>query len=402
MISVKQIILSIVSCTMAFSLSAEEKTTIKLTDGSSLTGKIVVQRPGIDITIATESASFVIDDSKILSRKQKKVKYEDLAREWKRWALTEKSLQGNANGRYLVFYEVKTKDYLFTDVVKVEHVDAPKQTYENRVPNTYKIKWKDVSSILRSPSKNDGRAVIEDEVTTTSGQTYQGFIVSQQLGDKISIKTQKGVTELNWNSIVETRKVSSSKSLKINEIADYTNTIILKDGTSKTGIIAVQHYGKKEKEKYVTILNEKGERENILLGKISEYRTAYQDRTKPVYEHDFIYVNEFHIKQAKTKVEGDNTYYTDKKVFPFPEGIVISFKTGGAKLSGEWCLIALDSMLMNDGSSTQGFSSKTRESNSIKPSTTDLTDNAFTYLSPGFYALVHDSSPETYIIKITK
>lgn len=251
MISVKHLILSIVSCTMAFSLSAEEKTTIKLSDGSSLTGKIVVQRPGIDITIATESASFVIDDSKILSRKQKKVKYEDLAREWKRWALTEKSLQGNANGRYLVFYEVKTKDYLFTDVVKVEHVDAPKQTYENRVPNTYKIKWKDVSSILRSPSKNDGRAVIEDEVTTTSGQTYQGFIVSQQLGDKISIKTQKGVTELNWNSIVETRKVSSSKSLKINEIADYTNTIILKDGTSKTGIIAVQHYGKKEKEQYV-------------------------------------------------------------------------------------------------------------------------------------------------------
>ena len=406
MISVKQIILSIVSCTMAFSLSAEEKTTIKLTDGSSLTGKIVVQRPGIDITIATESASFVIDDSKILSWKQKKVKYEDLAREWKRWALTEKALQGNANGRYLVFYEVRTKDYLFTDVVKVEHVDAPKQTYENRVPNTYKIKWKDVSSILRSPSKNDGRPVIEDEVTTTSGQTYQGFIVSQQLGDKISIKTPKGVTELNWNSIAETRKVSSSKSLKINEIADYTNTIILKDGTSKTGIIAVQHYGKKEKEQYVTILNEKGERENILLGKISEYRTAYQDRTKPVYEHDFIYVNEFHIKQAKTKVEGDNTYYTDKKVFPFPEGIVISFKTGGAKLSGEWRLIALDSMLMNDGSSTQGFSSKTRESNSIKPSTTDLTDNvssiSFTYLSPGFYALVHDSSPETYIIKITK
>lgn len=406
MISVKQCVLSIMFCTMTFSLSAEDKTTIKLSDGSSLTGKIVVQRPGIDITIATESASFVVDDSKILSKKQKKVKYEDLAREWKRWALTEKALQGNANGRYLVFYEIKTKDYIFTDVVKVEHADVPKQTYENRVPNTYKIKWKDVSSILRFPSKNEGKPTIEDEVTTTSGQTYQGFIVSQQLGDKISIKTSKGVIELNWSTIAETRKVSSTKSIRINEIADYTNTIILKDGTSKTGLIVVQHYGKKEKEQYVTILNEKGERENVLLSKISEYRTTYQTTTKDIYEHNFVYVNEFHIKPAKTKQEGDNTYYTDKKVFPFPEGIVISFKTSGAKLSGEWRLIALDSMLMNDGSSTQGFSSKTRESNSIKPSTTDLTDNvssiSFIYLSPGFYALVHDNNTETYIIKITK
>lgn len=404
--TVKRIILLVIAGIMVLSVHAEDKTTIKLSDGSSLIGKIIVQRPGIDITIATESASFVVDDAQMLSKKQKKVKYENLPREWKRWALTEKALQGDANGRYLILYEIRTKNYLLTDVAKVEHSDAPKISYDNIIPNTYKIKWKDVSAILKETVNIDGKPFVEDEITTNSGKTYQGFIVSQRPGDKIAIKTKKNTVDLKWNEISETRKISSSKSFKVYDIVGYTNTVVLKDGTTKSGVITVQHYGKKEKDQYITLLYANGEKENIQSGKISEYRTDYQNDSKAPYSQDNVYVNEFRIKPAITKLEDGNTYYTDKKVFPFPEGIVITFKSLGAKFQEAWNLIALDNMLMKNGSSTQGFSPKTRESNSIKPSTTDLSDNvssiSFTYLSPGFYALVNDSSSESYIIKIVK
>ena len=402
----KRIILSVIVGIVVLSIRAEDKTTIRLSDGSSLIGKIIVQRPGIDITIATESASFVVDDAQMLSKKQKKIKYENLPREWKRWALTEKALQGDANGRFLILYEVRTKKYLLTDVAKVEHQDAPKISYDNIIPNTYKIKWKDVSAILKETVNRDGKPVVEDEITTNSGQTYQGVIVSQRPGDKITIKTSKKTIDLKWNEISETRKISSSKSFKVYDIAGYTNTVVLKDGTTKTGVITVQHYGKKEKDQYITLLYANGEKENIQSGKISEYRTDYQKDNNPIYTNDNVYVNEFRIKPAITKLEDGNTYYTDKKVFPFPEGIVITFKSLGAKFQETWNLIALDNMLMKDGFSTQGFSPKTKESNSIRPSTTDLSDNvssiSFTYLSPGFYALVNETSSETYIIKIVK
>ena len=402
----KRIILSVIVGIVVLSIHAEDKTTIRLSDGSSLIGRIIVQRPGIDITIATESASFVVDDAQMLSKKQKKIKYENLPREWKRWALTEKALQVDANGRYLILYEIKTKNYLLTDVAKVEHSDAPKISYDNIMPNTYKIKWKDVSAILKETVNVDGKPVVEDEITTNSGKTYQGFIVSQRPGDKIAIKTKNNTVDLKWNEISETRKISSSKSFKVYDIAGYTNTVVLKDGTTKTGVITVQHYGKKEKDQYIILLYANGEKENIQSEKISEYRTDYQKDNNPIYTNDNVYVNEFRIKPAITKLEDGNTYYTDKKVFPFPEGIVITFKSLGAKFQETWNLIALDNMLMKDGFSTQGFSPKTKESNSIRPSTTDLSDNvssiSFTYLSPGFYALVNETSSETYIIKIVK
>lgn len=402
----KRIFLLVIVCIVVLFIHAEDKTTIKLTDGSTLTGKIVVQRPGVDITIAADFASFVIDDAQIQSKRQKKVKYENLPREWKRWALTEKALQGDANGRYLVFNEVKTKKYLLTDVVKVEHAVTPKTTYDNVIPDTYKIIWADVSAILKEPAKSDQKPVVEDEVTTNTGKTYQGCIVSQRPGDKITIKTSKGPVDIKWSEITETRKISSSTSYKVDDIAGYSNTVVLKDGTSKTGLITVQHYGKKEKDQYITLLNAVGEKEKILNRNISEYRTEYVNEEKTIYIPNAVYVNEFRIKTARTKVEDGNTYYTDKKVFPFPEGIVITFKSIGAKFKESWSLIALDNLEMKDGSSTQGFTPKTKESNNIEPSTSDLTDNvssiSFTYLSPGFYALVHENSPETYIVKIVK
>ncbi len=402
----RNLLLLIFNTVLIFSVHAEEKSVVKLSDGSTLTGKIIVQRPGKDISITAETASFVIDDIHILSIDKKKVKYESLSREWKRWALIKKKLQGDADGRFLILCDIKTKKYTLTNVVKVENAEEPKVVYTSVVKDNYTINWKDIKSIRKVSIAKDNKPCVKDEVTTNSGDTYEGNIVSQQPGSSLTIKTGTSIVKLKSSEIAEIRKIASSKDFKVQELADYTNTVVLKDGTTKTGIMTVQHYGKKAKDQYITMLYNNGERENIQTNEITEYRTSYQNVEEDNYKENYVYVNEFHIKSATTKKEGDNVFYTDRRVFPFPEGIEITFKTLGSKFQESWKLIALENLKMSNGSFTQGYTSTTLKSNSIKPSVTDLVNNvssiSFTYLSPGFYALVNTNKPETYIIKIVK
>lgn len=125
----KQLLFFLFFVVFSFSARAEQKTTIVLKNGSKITGRIIVQRPGRDVTIAADNATFIIEDARILSQKQKKVKYENLGREWKRWALEHNALTGNANGRYLTMTTVTTKDNTYTDVVKTVRDMAPKTCY---------------------------------------------------------------------------------------------------------------------------------------------------------------------------------------------------------------------------------------------------------------------------------
>lgn len=402
----KKLILWVAIVSLPLNLFANVKSTLKLKDGSVITGKIIVQRPGIDMTIAAESASLVVDATNLKSLKSKKVRYENLSREWKRWALEKKKLQGDANGRYLIFSEITTKKYAFSDVVKVQQEKEPKEIYVQVVPTTYNIRWNDVVTIEHSVSSANDKTAIDDEVTTTAGKTYQGTIIRQQMGKDITIKTKSGKMVLNLKDIVETRKLAHIAGQKLYEIADYTNTLVLKNDSKKEGLIMAQHYGKKAKNQYITLLHENGTTEKILVSDIVEYRTKYEQQEADVYNYDFVYVNEFHINKAKTKQEGNKTFFVDKKVFPFPEGIVTTFKSKGPKFQTAWRLVALENMEMSNGRVTQGYSMETIGNNSIKPSMANLTGNissiSFTYLSPGFYALVNADMTESYIIKIIK
>ena len=102
------------------SARAQAPSTIVMKNGSTVVGHIVLQRPGIDIMVKTEKAAFVVEEDKQTSIQTKNVKYENLSRQWKRWSLTKNALQGDANGRYLVMYDIKTKDYTYTNVARVE------------------------------------------------------------------------------------------------------------------------------------------------------------------------------------------------------------------------------------------------------------------------------------------
>lgn len=388
------------------SISAEQKSTIVLKNGSAIVGNVIVQRPGMDMTVTATSARLIIEESNIISKREKKMKYESLPREWKRWALENKALQGNADGRYIVLYDIKTKNDNFTNLAKVEQNEMPKVSYVQVEPQNYKLLWSDVNDIRKIVPKNQTENTIEDEVVTSKGKNYVGIIISQQIGKKITIKTSTSMVEVPATDLKETIKLPVPRTTSLYKLADYVNTIVLNDGSTNEGIIKSQHYGKKDKEQYVVLQKENGTSEQILTSKVKEFRTEYKKQNVETYKSGWVYVNEFHIQKAKTKTEGDKVAFIDKKVFAFPEGITTTFKAVGAKFQGAWRLIALENLPLQNGEYTQGYDAEIYKNNVVTPSATDLVGGissmSFTYLSPGFYALVNEAETEKYIIKIKK
>ena len=402
----KKIFLLLLALLSLYSSKAEQKTTVVLKNGSVIAGNIIVQQPGTDLTIAATCARLIIEESNIVYKREKKVMYESLPREWKRWALENKALQGNADGRYLVLYDIKTKSDNFTNLAKVEQNEMPKVSYVQVEPQNYKLVWSDVNDIRKIVPKNQTENTIEDEVVTTKGKNYVGVIISQQIGKKITIKTSTSTVEIPATDIKETMKLSVPRSANLYTLADYTNTIVLNDGSTKEGVIKSQHYGKKDKEQYVVLQKENGTSEQILTSKVKEFRTDYKKQNVETYKSGFVYANEFHIQKAKTRTEGDKVAFIDKKVFTFPEGITTTFKAVGAKFQGAWSLIALENVTLLNGEYTQGYDAEIRKNNVVTPSATDLVGGissiSFDYLSPGFYALINEAETEKYIIKIKK
>lgn len=400
------ILFCIVFVFMNLSINANLQSTIVLKNGSVIVGNVIVQRPGMDMTVAATSARFIIEESNIVSKREKKVRYESLPREWKRWALENKALQGNADGRYIVLYDIKTKNDNFTNLAKVEQNEMPKVSYVQVEPQNYKLVWSDVNDIKKIVQKNQTENTIEDEVVTSKGKNYVGVIVSQQIGKKITIKTSDSTVEVPATDLKETIKLPVPRTTSLYKLADYVNTLVLNDGSTKEGVIKSQHYGKKDKEQYVVLQKENGTSEQILTSKVKEFRTDYKEQNVETYKSGYVYVNEFHILKAKTRMEGDKVAFIDKKVFAFPEGITTTFKAVGVKFQGAWRLIALENLPLQNGEYTQGYDAEICKNNVVTPSATDLVGGissmSFTYLSPGFYALVNEAETEKYIIKIKK
>lgn len=405
--SLRTFLLLVASFAVAWSANAEQKSTFKMKDGSIIYGRIIGQCPGVNITIEADSARIFIADKNLLEESVKKVKYENLSRQWQIWALKKKALQGNANGRYMELYTIRSTHYTLPNAVKLK---APKEDinkYYQAESTIHKVKWNEVVEIVRTETSSNSKTQIDDEVVTLIDlKTYRGTIVSQTIDKHITLKTSNGTYTFFPGQVVETRKVPHQAAYKLSEIADYTNTIVLTDGTEKKGFIVALHYGTKEKDKYVTLQLANGKTEKIQNSKISELRTSYKKTTDETYKSGQIYVNEFLINKAKTKTEGSNLLYVEKSVYPFPEGIVITFKSKVSQFQNDWYLVALEPLEIENGKITQGLNPEIKQNNAIKPSVKDMVNGvnsiSFNYLSPGFYALVSDTYQSSYIIKIVK
>lgn len=386
-------------------INAASHSTVTLKNGSVVTGDIVVQRIGKDMTVETENATFLIEPKDIVSKQIRKVKYDDLSREIKRWVLENKALKGDAYGRYAELVDIKTKNYSYTGLVNKRKDGKETDEYIQVTPTIFNIKWRDIQNIDKNFS-DEIKYSLTDKVTTFANKTYEGKIVSQKTGNNVTVETSKGRVTIPNNEIMEIRKMRPKESNSPFNDIDYVNVVVLKNGKEKEGFVSTHHYGKKDKDNYVNLLNKNGNNETILISNISEIHTKYDKREISPYAQGKVYINEFKINNARSQRTGNNVVFLDKQVFPFPEGISITFKSDGYRLSGNWMLVALSELPTSGGKNSWGYDIRLKGENTIQQraqdQTTSVTQITYGYLSPGYYALVNDADTEAYVFKITK
>lgn len=386
--------------------AAQAKThhVVTLRNGTTLSGDIVSQDPGTSMTVDIDSAVFVIPDRLTRKKTPKKVKYENLSKEWKRWVLQHKALEGDVYARYVTLYDIRTADNKYTSLIKKNPSNAKDSLYIQVTPGEYKIKWKDIAEI--DTRRKAFASQLMDEVKTAGGKTYRGNIVSQKPGETLSIKTSGRTVKVNAADITETKKVTKDgKQPKFADFSDYTNTIKLKNGKEKAGVILSQHSGSKSKDNYLMLLTDADKTEKIMRSDIAAYNTKFKGK-KNAYRQGATYVNEFRISPAKTKTERGFTAFVDKQVYPFPEGIEITFKSSGDRLEDGWELVALGKQELKSGATAMGYDAEIRKNNLVRPVKTGVEDGMdyirYNYLSPGYYALISRADRKSYIIKIVK
>lgn len=378
---------------------------ITLKNGSVIKGDIVVQRVGKDLTIETSNATFEIDPKEIVSKTTRNVKYEDLSRDMKRWVLENRALKGDAYGRYAELEDIKTERNTYSGLISKSQDLNNIITYVQVSPSIFNIKWSDIKKIDKNISKNSRNKTV-DEVITNSNKSYVGSIVSQKMGEDITIETSKGNITIPNNDVMEIRLIKSNGTDNMPDYIDYTNIIVLKDGKEKEGLITAHHYGKKATENYVTLLTKNGETQIILNSDITELRIKYDKRELSSYIPGNVYLNEFKIDKARSERVTYCIVFLEKQVFPFPEGIEISFKSEGDKFLDNWTLISLREMSTSDGKFSWGYDIREKGENTIPYKSQDsvmgIGNITFGYLSPGYYALVNKSDTEAFLFKITK
>lgn len=336
---------------------------ITLKNGSEIKGDIVVQRFGNDLTIESETAVFVIEPNDIVSKKTRKVNYDDLSRELKRWVLENRALKGDAYGRYAELEDIKTDKYSFYGLISKQHDDKG-CSYVQVSKSTFNIKWDDIRYIKKNTS-GDIKYGLIDNIITLDGKNYKGKILSQRAGENVVIETTEGHVTIPNVKIIEIRKVAPKDSDSWLDYIDFTNIVLLKDGSEKEGLIIANHFGKKITDNYVVMLDLSGKSETILNSNISEIHTKYVSDGKSLYTPDQVYLNEFKVKSAKSQRLSNGIVFLEKQVFPFPEGICITFKSEGGKLAGDWRLVALSEFKTSDGKSSWGYDISKKEENTI-------------------------------------
>lgn len=383
--------------------------TIRMKNGTVVEGYITVQRPGKDMKVKSHSAILTVNSDEVQTRREYTVRFEDLSREWKRWALENwgrKKLKFTGNkyeGLYVNFYEIRTKNLNLPQVARLypEDAAAGTETYLQYGEDEYQVPADGIAEIRKAVPSPDRKLGVDDRVVTRSGQTYTGTIILSKPGESLTVQTPNGQVTVSESDVRELHSLPRLEGIPLFDQADYRNVVVMKDGDTVEGVITL-----KSSEAPATVtVSQEVDSYSIQASQIAEYRTNYIEKDKAVYGEGRVYVNEFLQKQAVGRRSNGTTVLNTDKVFVFPEGLSVTFKAGGSKFyDSEWRLILLEDVSVPGQQPVYGYREATEQSMKPEDSNILFTDGVssitFGYLAPGYYALSDAGHSEMYLFRI--
>lgn len=240
-----------------------QQSTLTLKDGSVMKGYIAAQRPGQYVTFRTTDADVYIDNSEELKIEEKFVPYASLPGGWQ-----EKVSSQGRTGLKLCTISDSFSSHPMAKIIE----QGTTIRYEQHCEDVYRLYWSDIQKISRDDTNLSSKNLY-DQITLDDGTSFVGIVVEQRPGISTKIKLRNGdVRVIEQSSIYSSKKIAKSVDVDLWESRNYTNTIVLDDGSEHKGIIVNQQIGADAYDSYVELYKSDGTQERINFIDIEEYR----------------------------------------------------------------------------------------------------------------------------------
>lgn len=286
-------------------------------DGSEYRGYISEQVPGKWICVYSDSASLVLQMSKV----------ENLRVEYRRYSSlpvkAQKYFREYDDTTYIKLCSFEYEGVYYDNLYK-RSSDANSLYVLSFNPQTYKILWKDLVRDVKYEYA-DVPYGIRDILLLRTGERYVGQIIEQNIGKNIVFKTVDGdVHRVSDTDILSIRSEKIGDEDLFSQI-ELLDRLILKDGTSVIGFIESRVMG----GKIALVTDGSGAIRNIDISDISIYQKLLnKDYVPYIYDYDTIRsikMNGSEVLTTDVYEYKGYTYLSDSLMYSIRKGESITF-----------------------------------------------------------------------------
>lgn len=288
----KQLIIIALAGIFSLPAKAQIVQTMTLNNGSELHGYMKSQQPGNSCTFYAEEASIVIDGSMAKTISGKKIAYNNLPEEWKRYA-DENGLLDKKREMNLSTIDTGA---VINDVFVLEQGRTIKYV---ELKHNYNLHWNEIAFLEYEPRDEMLISGINRLLRMKDGHEVYGQFIKEIPGESATILREDGVKEsVEKKDIVKDNFIKNNPDQSIFEQCKLLDEIRMKDGTVFTGIITEQNY---EQTPYFFIMTMKS----------GEVETTASLRMKDVVEYgkvvnpDYKEVRDIQLNSGQILVNGN-------------------------------------------------------------------------------------------------
>lgn len=367
---------------LSFSLLANGKILERLVlkDGSVLEGHIVAQVPGQSITFESEVTTFVFSGSGVVDFSgSTECEVDDS--NWKEWADSHKEQVESKGGKRFIrlsgvrinrainsvdHSKSEVKDDAFKNLLLDYAREGNVKVLERGIVNKYvdidhklniSVLYQNISAIERVERPKDVISGVVDIIELDDGNQIRGQILSQKLGESITMLDDK----TSEKQVILSSSVKCQKKEKLNEKQDFFQQIEYLDevqskAVTHRGIIKAQYLSKNAAENYI-LLETRNNVERIANSDIQKITKIFNEdyvtpRTDILISNDSIYL----CRKSAPKMTSSS--FEDKIVYADIELDSIPFVLSTSDLSEKKLVLEYTSNSDNDAISILPVSKK--------------------------------------------
>lgn len=388
------LLVTLAFCSLAASAQIYE--TVYTSDGSEYEGYISEQIPGKSISVYAEKATLRIPLAKISNRRVEERAVSSLP------CSAQEFFKGRGDSIYVPLCSFDLDKVPYDNLYVLNENDHDSMVVISFSQRTYRLAWATVQKTKKLTQDTIPYGIL-DIILLKTGERYEGWIMENQLGSGLVVKTKAdGILHTISNSDIISIRSEKIADASLFEQTQLKDRVILKDGTSLTGFITSRVFGQKIK----ILLPGDMEEHSVELKDIERYQKTWNHEyiayVEPVDTLQWVSVNKREAEMVEAFIKKGVVYLPDSVITEVKSKKTIRILLHNYELEGPFALYSIKSAkLKGDDGMEYHYLSYDESASVVKECTAMTNDNGdvlstFKIQKAGLYALQLDE--EKYLV----